>query len=173
MQQPDFDCANPAIQWHAIYTYQRPLDTLIRTMKYCEVTAIANTLAQLAYQAFPDAWTPQICTAVPMHPTKLQQRGFNQAELLAQHLAKLLQIPYVPLLKKTVHTRPQASLTKAERLVHYQPQTFQIYQPITQSKILLIDDVITTGATMRACAQTLLTAQVRQVFCLGLAHSLS
>jgi ComF family protein len=171
MLQPDFPFTEPAIYWHAIYTYQRPLDSLIKSMKYNEVTAIASTLAQLAYLAFPP-WSPQICTAVPMHPAKQRQRGFNQAELIAQQLAKLLQIPYQPLLKKTINTRPQASLSQTARLNHYRPDTFRLLQPITQPDILLIDDVITTGATMQTCAQTLLKAGAQRVFCLGLAHSL-
>lgn len=170
--QPPLDLGNAVISWQAIYAYQRPMDALIKTMKYQEVTAIAKTLAQLAYQAFPP-WSPQICTAVPMHPHKLQQRGFNQAELIAKHLAQLLQVPYQATLIKTIRTQPQASLTQAQRLSHYQPNTFQSLHPISQLNIVLVDDVITTGATMKACAQVLLQAGAKQVFCLGLAHSLT
>ncbi len=171
--QPNFIASDHAIHWHAIYAYQRPLDSLIKTMKYQEVTAVAETLAQLAYQAFPLSWSPQICTAVPMHPNKLRLRGFNQAELIVQHLSRMLHIPYRPLLKKTTDTRPQASLSQVDRLNHYRPATFQVLQPITEQNVLLVDDVITTGATMQACSKTLLAAGAKQVFCLGLAHSLT
>lgn len=169
--QPHFCTQNSAISWHAIYAYQHPLDELIKTMKYSEVTPIALQLAQLAYQAFPN-WSPQICTAVPMHPAKQKMRGFNQAELLAQQLALLLKIPYRQLLRKTHLTHSQASLDRVKRLEQNQKQLFVPLHNTISKSVLLVDDVITTGTTMQSCAHVLLGARARHVFCLGLAHSL-
>lgn len=141
-------------------------------MKYQEVTAIADTLAHLAYFSLP-SWQIEHCTAVPMHASKQSQRGFNQAELIAKALSPALEIPFQPLLKKTLSTKPQAGLSQQDRVTHFQTNTFQATQTTLTGSVLLVDDVITTGATLHSCAQTLLAVGAKHVYCLGIAHSAS
>lgn len=95
---------------------------------------------------------------VPLHPSKQRTRGFNQAEIIAEPLAKQLQIPLVnKSLKRVKKTKPLAKINHDARWKEVD-EAFTIKQPLPKSfeHLLLVDDVITTGATLNACARTLL-----------------
>lgn len=111
---------------------------------------------------------PDCIVPVPLHPFKKRQRGFNQAELLAEAVSEefmAYHLPVQPLLKKTVRTAEQKTLSGAERkrnLAH----AFQFEEVCTKqlpSAVLLVDDVFTTGSTLAACAAVLKKQGVRQV----------
>ncbi len=153
----------------AIFIYNRPIKSLIRALKYQGVTAIAEILANLAFASFPD-WTASIITWVPLHKSKLNQRGFNQAELITKHLSKSICIPYLSLLTRAQPTSPQAGLSRAERLEHYQAGTFLATPECANQNIILLDDVLTTGATLIACARALKAAGANSVYGLAIAH---
>lgn len=114
-------------------------------------------------QLHPDCIVP-----VPLHPLKKRQRGFNQAELLAEAVSKEFTAYHLPvrhLLKKTVRTAEQKALSGAERkrnLAH----AFRFEETCAgqlPSTVLLIDDVFTTGSTLAACAAVLKEQGVKQV----------
>lgn len=111
---------------------------------------------------------PDCIIPVPLHPFKKRQRGFNQAELLAEAVSKEFQayhLPVQPLLKKTVRTAEQKTLSGAERkrnLAHaFRLEEADMAQ--LPSVVLLIDDVFTTGSTLAACAAVLKEQGVKQV----------
>jgi len=154
----------------ALFLYQFPIDHFIGKIKYSGKTQYIGHLAQLlsTHCSLPihaDALIP-----VPMHRFNLYKRGFNQAELLAVELGKKLNMNVeTRLLKKTQLTRRQMTLTRNERLKN-QRNVFKCITP-PQRHIILVDDVMTTGATLDAAAQTLLTAGAERVDAIVLART--
>ncbi len=111
-------------------------------------------------------------TAVPLHVTDYRRRGFNQSELLAKALAGILDVPYVPLLKKLYATQPQKTLTARQRSGNLLG-VFDVVTPtlLPGRTVLLVDDVITTGSTLDECAKMLKIYGADQVFALTAAAS--
>jgi ComF family protein len=108
---------------------------------------------------------------VPLHASRLHERGFNQAELLARELSGITNIPVKPMLVRQSKTAQQARLTRAERLENVR-HAFAIaadWVPMPAEHLVLVDDVATTGATLHACVDVLLAAGVAQVSTLTLA----
>ena len=105
-----------------------------------------------------------------MHTKRKRKRGYNQAQLIAQELAKQLHLPCQQLLEKTAATAAQHTLSAAERRTNLQG-VYRVLdeQQVSGKRILLVDDVLTTGATASACAQALLDAGAQSVFAVALA----
>lgn len=108
--------------------------------------------------------TAQLLIPVPMHAKRLRERTFNQAALLAQHLAKLTGIPTnVHALTRLIPSDGQVHRTRAQRL-KLSSRHFQANPQIVAGKhIVLIDDILTTGSTARACALALKRAGARTI----------
>lgn len=108
--------------------------------------------------------------AVPIHPNRLAERGFNQAEVIASSLHWELKLPILKGLERRVATAPQVQLSRRERL-HNLEDAFAIEEPqnFLGLNVWLIDDVTTTGATLEACAKVLIENGVRKVYGLCLA----
>lgn len=113
---------------------------------------------------------------VPLHKFRLLKRHYNQAALLAREISNLCQVPIYPrLLIRTKHTPAQASLSSKERLRNVQG-VFKLnanYAILVKNKhIVLVDDVMTTGATVTACAKVLIKAGAAKVTILTLAKTM-
>jgi len=108
--------------------------------------------------------------AVPMHPTRLAERGFNQAEVIASLLQWELRVPLIKGLERELVTEPQVQLSRKERL-HNLAGAFVLKEPqkFEGLSVWLVDDVTTTGATLEACAQALIEKGTRKVYGLCLA----
>ena len=102
-------------------------------------------------------------TAVPLHKRELLDRGFNQAEKLGQALAQRMGIPYAALLTKITVTAPQKELTAVERSGNLLG-VFDVCGDVAGKTILLVDDVITTGATLDECAKMLKIFGAEEVY---------
>jgi predicted amidophosphoribosyltransferase len=100
-----------------------------------------------------------------MHPRKLRRRGYNQARLLAEGVAAVLQIPVVHAIQKKVDTGSQTRLGRTARWRNVQAAFARSAKPadVAGTRILLVDDVLTTGATLEGAAQPLLKAGVSQI----------
>ena len=110
---------------------------------------------------------------VPLHPRKLRIRGYNQAEVIAQGLCETLNVTLLnSVLVRTAFTQTQTKKTREERIKNV-AQAFAVKNPeiISQKHILLIDDVITTGATLETCANKLLAATNCKVSVAALAYA--
>jgi len=109
-------------------------------------------------------------TFVPLSTDKLEERKFNQAELLARVVSRKNGIPLFETLVKTESTRPQAELNREERLVNVEG-SFTWEEPVEYSSVLLIDDVFTTGSTVDECSKVLKEAGAERVYVATLARS--
>ncbi|HHV64863.1 MAG TPA: ComF family protein [Peptococcaceae bacterium] len=129
--------------------------------------ALAAELTAWAVKSLPP---PDAVIPVPMHPNRLAQRGFNQAEVLASLLSRYLGIPYCNVLDRVVDTVPQSTLGRQARLENLQGAfSLQPGAKVTWQTVWLVDDVTTTGATLAECAAILHRNGVEKVygFCLG------
>ncbi len=102
---------------------------------------------------------------VPLHPKKLKQRGYNQSELIANGLAKSIETKVIPdLLIKTTNTNTQTKKNRYERWENSE-NIYTLYNNIMlkNKNILIVDDVLTTGATLEACCQAFNEAQVKSI----------
>lgn len=145
----------------ALGRYDGRLAAAVRALKFGGVTRLAEPLAaELAVQVRRRGWRPSAVTCVPLHPRRLRERGYNQAELVARACAARLRVPYLHLLARARATGQQARLATHDR--HGNVASAFTLAPgaprVLPQRILLIDDVLTTGATLEACRQVLLTA---------------
>lgn len=149
-----------------------PLQAAIHALKYNRRRALAQPLGDLlaahwrhAPGAPLDALLP-----VPLHPARLQERGFNQSALLAEAMAPHLALPVrTDLLQRTRATRPQVGLGRQERL-HNVADAFSALPDAAGGSWLLVDDVCTTGATLQACAAALHAQGAPTVWAITLAR---
>lgn len=109
-------------------------------------------------------------TSVPLSKTRRKERGYNQAELYARELAKLLDKPYEELLRKDSENRIQHSLGREERARNVQG-VYSAQGDIIGRSILLCDDIVTSGATLRECARILWEKGAKQVYCVVIANA--
>jgi len=160
-------------------SYQnRYLREIIHYLKYNFIQELAIPLADFLAQSLRQKFDAtffrnnnSILVPVPLHPKKFRQRGFNQSELIAHGVSKVLHLSMVPALKKIKSTAAQMTIEeKVTRLKNVQ-HTFACDAPhAVQGKIiLLIDDVITTGATMEECKSILKQAGAKKVFKIAVA----
>ncbi len=148
----------------AAFHYDFPLSQLLPRIKYQRQPAhlgwLARVLAAFLQQQYEADWPEALC-AVPMHPLSELKRGFNQAQLLAEVLARQLRLPLAPCLSKIRHTPHQMSLGLDERR-HNLRHAFKVTrQP--PAHIALIDDVMTTGTTVNTLASLLKSAGAERV----------
>lgn len=154
-QAPAFDLALAA------FPYAFPLDVLIRQLKYHHQLGLARWLGQQLAASIAGHWPDFAFDGIvplPLHPARLRQRGFNQAALLARHVARHQGWPlWLSACQRVVPTLPQASLDRAGRLENVS-DAFFCPEPLDGARILLLDDVMTTGSTLNACAASLKAA---------------
>lgn len=111
-------------------------------------------LIALRFQDFPQKNGVDCLIPVPLHRKRQRWRGFNQAQLLAEHLGKIWNIPVnSAALIRPNYSRSQVSLNRQgrEKISH----SFQLIQPLLYQKVCLVDDVVTTGSTLQACREAL------------------
>jgi len=121
---------------------------------------------------FPDA---DLIVPVPLHRRKLKERGFNQSQSFAEGLADVQPIPVDPtLLHRAVHTASQTGKSKAERIANV-TDIFRVRNGVDLrgKKVILVDDVLTTGATLESCVQTLAKNGCRHIHIMTIAAAQS
>lgn len=141
-----------------------PLARAIQGLKYGGRRQVAAALGDLMAAAFPFA-ANGVVVPVPLHPRRLRARGYNQSLLIARHLARRRGLPLAArALARVRFTRAQPGLGRAAR-AHNLTDAFQIRDAarIAARPVVLVDDVLTTGATANACAAALLAAGAERV----------
>lgn len=133
----------------------------IHALKYESVKGVAQPLGDaLATQL---SWTFDTIVPVPLHINRLKERGYNQAQLLAEALGEALACPVSPyMLRRDKFTSSQVGLTALERQANVE-DAFVVQEAVVP-RVLLVDDVRTTGSTLTACAKALREAGVKTVY---------
>ncbi len=137
------------------YRFEGALRNLLHQFKYQEALPLRYFFAEKMQTVIPTAiYQNATFVPVPLHPKRIQERGFNQAALLAKRLSKTLERPCaLHTVRKKHHTPPQAGLSAKARIQNTR-NSFHVHTPI-KTPVLLIDDLITTGSTANRIAQTL------------------
>lgn len=129
-----------------------------------------RAFASWMFEAAPFAAEADQILAVPLHWSRLWQRGYNQAAWLAQALAHRANRPYNPLLLQRKRATPSQNGLSASGRKRNVTGAFKIAQPLAGQSFVLVDDVMTTGATLQACTAALLRAGALRVDCVALAR---
>ncbi|RCR68154.1 ComF family protein [Larkinella punicea] len=142
---------------------------LIHALKYRNTKEVGSLLGRwYGYQLKTDIQLNEqidLIVGVPLHPAKLRQRGYNQSDWFAQGLSETLEIPWSDrALVRNLYTISQTGKDRIERWQNVN-NVFGIGDPdlVANKRILLVDDVLTTGATLEACTATLLAANSQSV----------
>ena len=167
-------CREGLANFDAAYSfgsYEGSLQKLIHLFKYAKVESLSEPLGRFMLQALPLEANFDLVIAMPMHWRKRWERGFNQAELLAEPVAQRYGLKLAKNLRRTRYTKSQAGLSEADRRANLRG-SFQVSRPeeVAGKRILLIDDVFTTGSTLRAAADILKSAGASHVAALTLAR---
>lgn len=149
--------------------YDEALFEAVMLMKYDEVTRLghwfADRLAEIAEGEGTD-WRPDLVVPVPLHPARRRERGYNQAELIARPLAKSLRLRLDP--RVLIRTKPRPPQLVLSRTEHWKSvrgaYAIREGRKVDNLRILLVDDVLTTGATLDACSRALKKAGAAAVF---------
>ncbi|HEX5230132.1 MAG TPA: ComF family protein [Bryobacteraceae bacterium] len=165
-------CRRGARGFDAAYSfgfYEDELRKLIQLFKYGRVQTLAKPLGRLLGRALPREQGFDAIVPMPLHWRKRWQRGFNQATLLAREIGRRTHTPVRNAMRRVRNTESQAGLTSAKRRQNVSG-AFRAGGPIA-GRVLLIDDVMTTGATAASCARALKRAGASHVTLLTLARA--
>jgi ComF family protein len=159
----------------AVYSYgsyEGSLRKLIHLFKYDKIYSLARPLAGFLARVLPREERIDAVVPMPLHWRRRWERGFNQSELLAGEIAKKWNVPVKRAVRRVKSTAPQAGLTNAKRRANV-AGAFAIKRNarLDGARVLLVDDVLTTGATAAACARVLKRAGAAHVALLALART--
>lgn len=174
IQEYCFDCtAHPKLFWQGVslFAYRDEAKESMMGFKYHNKQEFADYYAKQLIRRYGDRLRQaraQAVIPVPLHAKKLRERGYNQAEILARKLGEALGAPVCPNgLIRTQDTAPQKNLQSRQR----EKNLYHAFQagdlPAGITRVILVDDIYTTGATMNACSAALRKAGVRQIFCVS------
>jgi ComF family protein len=157
----------------AAFVYGGAVARAMARCKYNHRADLAPRLGEImAAVAKPLAGQVDVVVSVPLHPNRLVERGFDQAALLARPIAKQLAVPFLPrALTRVKDTPRQATLDRKARATNVSA-AFVVRTPeaVVEHRVLLVDDVRTTGATLSACIAALRSAGTQSIVTLVLAE---
>lgn len=155
--------------------YEEKIKELVHKFKYGSGSSLTHFFSGLMLDFLKDnqdiTHGVEAVTYVPLDNRRLRERGFNQSKLLARRIARELKVPVIDTLKKTARTKHQNELSREERLMNLRG-AFKARPDVdlTDKVIMLVDDVMTTGATLSECSKALRGAGVKEVRCFTLAR---
>ncbi len=168
-----FDCSRHPKSFRrnlALLNYNDAARKSMSAIKYKNKREYLDFYGQAVCQRFGRQilrMSPDIIVPVPVHPSRLRGRGFNQAQILAEQIGRRLSIPVCSGgLKRIRRTAPQKELDPAQRLRNLRQAFGPGKLPASVRTVLLVDDIYTTGSTMEACSRVLLSMGVKNVYCL-------
>lgn len=157
-----------------LFEYLSPVDRLIADLKFNQQLGVARLLGQILanrLQQRPEPKRPMAIVPVPLHPRRLANRGFNQSMELARPLARSWGVPILnDVVSRARETRAQSGLSAKARITNIKG-AFSVKQSTLPSRLLILDDVVTTGATVNELAGTLRHAGVEMIEVAAIARS--
>ncbi len=166
--RPHFDLARSAVRYTGV------LQNALRAFKYREALWMRTDLARVMEACVAAHYDPDridLVTFVPLYPARQRERGYNQSELLARALARRLRKPLKRCLARIRPTRTQTNLTAPARATNvkdaFRPRRARGF---AGRRVLLVDDVMTTGATVNECARMLKRGGAEQVYVVTVAR---
>lgn len=169
------ECQNDEPPYEAsrsLARYEGVVRTCVHSLKYDRNQALGEFFAEeLAELIRREGWELDLVVPVPLSPIRMQERGYNQAALLARPISFTLGIPFTPFgLKRIRNTQSQVELSAKERKSNVRGAFEAIPEIVQGKRILLVDDVTTTGSTLRECSIALIKGGCLKVYCLTLAR---
>jgi ComF family protein len=157
-----------------VWSYQPPIDAVLAALKFSRRSFLAEGLADAAWHHHAEVLASNdLITAIPLTWNRRLTRGFNQSELLARRLAGRLDLPYTALLRRSgrgVQSRSNKLLRRVNVSKAFRVRKRKLAD-LDRSAILLVDDVVTTGATLEAAARSLLAAGASRVTALAIVRT--
>jgi len=150
------------------------LKEAIHALKYKKNLALGSILADpLTLIIGKSSWDIDLIVPIPLSRARIRQRGYNQAALIALNVALKMGIPYSDhAVKRVKHTETQISLDVNKRFMNLMDAFYANPATLINKKVLVIDDVVTTGATMQNCSIAILKAGADKVYCLSVARAI-
>lgn len=162
----------PVDSLRSVAPHKYPLSKAIHALKYEGVRVLAAPLgALMAAYAMDLRLDVDLLVPVPLHRARERERGYNQSRLLACEMSSRLGWPVVEAVSRLRDTPAQVGLSRAERLANVRGAFAVTDAAVTGQRVLMVDDVCTTGATLGACAESLRRAGARTVAALTLARA--
>ena len=156
--------APPLTETHAVFDYAFPLDRLLPRLKFHRDFASGRVLAQTMVDECAKLIRPDALLPLPLHRGRLRRRGYDQALELARPLARALNLPLLKgVLERSKSTSAQSRLAAEARKRNLRGAFRVVVEQPLPAHIVLVDDVMTTGATLHAAARTLLAAGAQRV----------
>ncbi len=147
----------------ALGSYEGRLERAVRAFKFHGVTRLGVTFGEeIASVVRGSAWIPDLICPMPLHTRRRLERGYNQSAVIAQTVARRLNVPHAHAVKRVRATQQQARLGGSERQQNV-TGAFRA-EPLGGERVLLIDDVMTSGATLTECSLALLEAGASGVY---------
>ena len=156
---------NPVCDGNILHfgAYGGKLERAIHALKFADTRVAAEPLGKHLAQAVRQIkWQTDAIIPIPLHSTRIRQRGYNQAALLGRVVALELAVPFLPALTRVRATKQQARLSKTERLKNLEG-AFAVSESVAGLEVLLVDDVFTTGTTLTEANIALIEAGAKRV----------
>ena len=161
---PDFDTTK------ALFNYEFPINVMLQQYKYRHSLPIAQSFASLMLR-FKSASKFDLIIPMPLHPQRLKERGFNQSLEIARLISKPLEIPVRHVCERIKFSAPQASLPMKDRVKNMKG-AFICNEDLSGQNVILVDDVMTTGASLIALAKAVKAKGAAHVECWLIARTL-
>ena len=157
---------------YALLEYRFPINAVLQRYKYSGFLTVSGLMGHLLARELATAVRPDIIIPMPLHPSRLKERGFNQASEIARIVAEQLGIPLATrICSRMRQTSPQAGLSVQERRRNMKG-VFACGQSLAGKHVALLDDVMTTGASLDALARSVKNAGAARVDCWVIARTL-
>lgn len=173
------NCANRELEFDAavsVYRSRGVVRLVIMQLKYQRHLSLRHPAARWLIDAMHDSRIRErkfdAIIPVPLHPARLRERGFNQATLLAAELGAAIGVPLRDDLERIRYTTTQTALDRSERMENLR-DAFRLRREasVRDSRVLLVDDILTTGSTLSECARVLRKGGTREVYAVTAARA--
>jgi ComF family protein len=163
----------PPVIVQALFPFAGPARELVHALKYQGRRDVARPIAKLAAARFGPGLSSGTLVPIPLHPRRERARGYNQSAVLAAAIAEATGARLLPALIRTRSTRSQTKLGRGARAGNVAGAFRLAGEPILEPRtVVLVDDVVTTGATLGAAAVALAGTEILQIRALAAAHEL-